>query len=633
MPAIDPDLALRLAKATVDLYADSAQTMLEAVARRLARGIDEPNWETTKLLEQLRLRDEAAAVLERLQVLGPDAIEQAITEAYRTGSKTAASQLGVTATFGMTNTRAVAELVSETVSAVQSTHVQILRSTQDVYRQVISETSSRVVTGTQTRRQAAQSALDRFANKGVTGFVDSAGRNWNLESYTEMAMRTSTGHAQIAGALDRFEDEGNDLVIVSDAPQECKVCVVPGTVVSGPIPEGACRSEYSGDLVSIRTASGKHLSGTPDHPILTVTGWRLLKDLRPGDEVISHVGQEWNPGVVPHEVQVPSRIEDVLGSGKPVLLSGPTRRDLDGDVTYREVHVVAPDGGLRSPLASTFGQPVSELALIPGTEHGPLFSGLSDSTQRLFGPLASSAGGVGGAEHGPTLRFGGVRPPITHALRPGGVSLRGVPLALVGSELDAFFSSAGLHPGAAQVVSDYPTADAEGGAELLRALASNVTPDKIVSLSVREFRGHVWDLQTPPRWYFTNGIVSHNCRPWEGKILSLSGNDPKHPSLATAQAAGLHHANCRHALNVYVKGLTRRMTHTADPEGDAARQEQRRLERGIRQWKRRSAVALDETAKRLADAKVREWQAALREHVKANNLKRLSYREQIGSAI
>ena len=45
MPAgADPDLALRLAKALVDLYAQAEADLLDAVARRVARGIDQPGW-------------------------------------------------------------------------------------------------------------------------------------------------------------------------------------------------------------------------------------------------------------------------------------------------------------------------------------------------------------------------------------------------------------------------------------------------------------------------------------------------------------------------------------------------------------------------------------------------------------
>lgn len=123
------------------------------------------------------------------------------------------------------------------------------------------------------------------------------------------------------------------------------------------------------------------------------------------------------------------------------------------------------------------------------------------------------------------------------------------------------------------------------------------------------------------------------CRPWEGKVVSLTGSTPGYPTLDDARAAGLFHPGCRHTYGLYVPGLSKPMGPTSDPEGDAARQQQRYLERGIRSWKMREAAALDESATRYAQAKQREWQQRLREHIDATGGKRLRYREQIKRAI
>lgn len=45
------------------------------------------------------------------------------------------------------------------------------------------------------------------------------------------------------------------------------------------------------------------------------------------------------------------------------------------------------------------------------------------------------------------------------------------------------------------------------------------------------------------------------CRPWEGKILSLSGNHPKYPVVDKARDGGLFHPNCRHRLLPYHEKL------------------------------------------------------------------------------
>lgn len=48
------------------------------------------------------------------------------------------------------------------------------------------------------------------------------------------------------------------------------------------------------------------------------------------------------------------------------------------------------------------------------------------------------------------------------------------------------------------------------------------------------------------------------CRPWEGKILSITGRTEGYPSLAEAEASGLFHNNCRHAINLMTPSLAKR---------------------------------------------------------------------------
>ncbi|HEY1157191.1 MAG TPA: phage minor capsid protein, partial [Arthrobacter sp.] len=90
------------------------------------------------------------------------------------------------------------------------------------------------------------------------------------------------------------------------------------------------------------------------------------------------------------------------------------------------------------------------------------------------------------------------------------------------------------------------------------------------------------------------------CRPFEGKVLSLSGRttgtlrDGKAvvASLSEAKGKGLYHPNCRHSHSIYLPGITKGPgTDTADPDGDALRQQQRAYERRIRELKRQDAIA------------------------------------------
>ncbi len=144
----------------------------------------------------------------------------------------------------------------------------------------------------------------------------------------------------------------------------------------------------------------------------------------------------------------------------------------------------------------------------------------------------------------------------------------------------------------------------------------------------------------------------HLCRPWEGKVLTIGGPagartvEVEHAtqdgvmipvrvagSLDEARLAGLQHPNCRHSVSAYTPGLTVVEKAVSDPDGYAAGQRQREIERRIRHYRRRQAAAITPEAKQAAGIKVRQWQGAMRTHLAAHpDLRRLRHREQPGAS-
>jgi hypothetical protein len=141
------------------------------------------------------------------------------------------------------------------------------------------------------------------------------------------------------------------------------------------------------------------------------------------------------------------------------------------------------------------------------------------------------------------------------------------------------------------------------------------------------------------------------CRPWERKVLSLTGGGARQimvehatddgrmvpvdvaGSLDEARRAGLQHPNCRHSVSAYTPGITRVEPAQSDPEGYEAGQRQRAIERNIRRHKNRAAAAVTPEAKQAANAKVRQWQGKMREHLAQHpDLRRNPKREQPGAS-
>ena len=128
------------------------------------------------------------------------------------------------------------------------------------------------------------------------------------------------------------------------------------------------------------------------------------------------------------------------------------------------------------------------------------------------------------------------------------------------------------------------------------------------------------------------------CAPYQGKIYSLSGNHEKYPPLSSTtygEPDGLFGINCRHTMYPYFPGTEK--TFDVYPmsevkENYAESQEQRRLERGIRQAKREIATlsplkgpAEIERAKEL----LADRQKAMREFISDTDRTRRYEREQI----
>lgn len=139
------------------------------------------------------------------------------------------------------------------------------------------------------------------------------------------------------------------------------------------------------------------------------------------------------------------------------------------------------------------------------------------------------------------------------------------------------------------------------------------------------------------------------CQPFEGQVLSLDGETGTveresattgrtvqvriKATLAEARSKGFQHPNCGHAVSAFIPGASRTFTTKPDPDGYAATQQQRYLERQIRDAKYKAAGAVTEDAKRTQAARIRAYQKKLREHTNETGLMRRPRREQIGRAI
>ena len=224
---IHPGMAEDLAGAVSTLYEQAELALIEKVTNALTEGLDSPLWAELKLHAIGNLRTAIEEIIAALQASAGTAIHQAVAEAYDRGAQAAVVELGALAPHMASipaGARAVDRLATALVQETGPVHLRMLRQATDVYRQVIAEATSAPLLGATTRREAAGRALARFADRGVTGFVDRAGRSWNMTSYVEMATRRALGRAAVDAHTEQLGAAGIELVVVSDAPEECERC-------------------------------------------------------------------------------------------------------------------------------------------------------------------------------------------------------------------------------------------------------------------------------------------------------------------------------------------------------------------------------------------------------------------------
>lgn len=105
----------------------------------------------------------------------------------------------------------------------------MLESTQDAYRQTVSDVTSRIavaqsilneetgelVTGVTAYNQAVRTAVKRMVDNGITGYVDHGGHRWSPETYAAMDIRTTMFNTARAAIWERAEEYGCDTYQVS----------------------------------------------------------------------------------------------------------------------------------------------------------------------------------------------------------------------------------------------------------------------------------------------------------------------------------------------------------------------------------------------------------------------------------
>ena len=205
------------AKRLIQLYTEAEREILIEYEKALRKGND--------LKSLTTLKNNVAAIRADLLAGGRTWCEEAIPALYQAAMAEVDSGLAAQA-FGAIHQQAMQVLAENTFARLQEVDAVIGRRVQDVYRDLALEAVRGDVAGYSTWKQTAKRYREQLAEKGITGFKDAAGRQWNMKTYTEMVARTTTREAMINGTANRLLEHGQDLAEITGgtAKNTCQVC-------------------------------------------------------------------------------------------------------------------------------------------------------------------------------------------------------------------------------------------------------------------------------------------------------------------------------------------------------------------------------------------------------------------------
>lgn len=303
-------------------------------------------------------------------------------------------------------------------------------------------------------------------------------------------------------------------------------CVIGETLVDPVSPiERAYSRPYSGKLITVTTASGHQLTGTPNHPVFTPHGWRSLNQLSEGDDLVCRARseQESVTGAHPDVADKPSSIAEVTRAFA-LANSGRSERvetvamDFHGDgVPDGYVDVVSADGLFHHAVDPASFDHVVE---VDG-------DGADLESALLVAERASVE--LIGARYASAVHWSDVCTYFAHRLAmpitadplgavacgsgsegslPFGVGIPDV------SQLVRLRASEAAQSALGHLVPEAPHADVNRfGSFEDPEFPFEVSIDRIVEVSIADAGPgrHVYNLQTGSHWYVANEIISHNC--------------------------------------------------------------------------------------------------------------------------
>lgn len=236
--------------------------------------------------------------------------------------------------------QAVAEALSENAIASRIREVT----------EGLSVSRSRTIARTESHRAVMESQYNIIDGMDLPEYVN----EWASGSDG----RVRRDHRKVDGQLRKpgstFDVGGDSLKYPGDrsgSPDQTINCLLPNTIISGVNPKFLFRNNYVGEVFEIKLFKGQVLTVTPNHPIMTESGFCPAKAIKEGDNLVVNNGiDDFTSMDLYVEGRHPTVAElyDSLENSFVSMRVGGGVVDFHGDRPNSDVEIVGVDGPLRN---------------------------------------------------------------------------------------------------------------------------------------------------------------------------------------------------------------------------------------------------------------------------------------------
>jgi hypothetical protein len=274
------------------------KSMRRNLGRHLAweqdEGFDWEQWQAKKIRELRRYRQKNMEIMESYSTPLNKATKEDLRRQYLEGGKKVDKDVSRVIKKGMSLGRATPsndffqgdnpkldKLINSIRNDMKEAKTAALRQMDDVYRKTIFKAETYLVSGSTTVQKAIDMATRDFLARGINCIKYANGRNVNIASYSQMAVRTANKRVFLMGEGERRKEWGLSLVLVSQYMQCSPLCLPwQGKVYIDDVYSGGKQEDGPYELLS------KAIQGKLFHPNCQHTMSTYFPDITEEPEVM-----------------------------------------------------------------------------------------------------------------------------------------------------------------------------------------------------------------------------------------------------------------------------------------------------------------------------------------------------------